>query len=208
MMATRAKPTVGLTGGIASGKSTVAATFRDLGVPIVDADAVAREVVLPGTPGLTAIVSSFGPEVLLPDGSLDRKKLGERIFGDEAARRTLNAITHPRIAAESARRVAELSTGPAPYVIYEAALLVENGLARAFDALVVVAVDPETQVRRLMARDGIDEAAARGRLATQLPLEDKIAMADHVIDNGGTREETRRRVEEVHRALSALGGAS
>jgi len=200
-MAAAVKPVVGLTGGIACGKSTVAAMFRRLGVPIVDADQVARDVVAPGTPGLAAVVEAFGPGVLAPDGSLDRKRLGEVVFGDPAARARLNAITHPRIAAESARRMGELRDDPSLYTIYEAALLVENGLARAFEALVVVSVEPATQLRRLTERDGVDEETARARIEAQLPLSEKEAAADYVIRNDGTTADTERRVEEVHRAL-------
>src|SRR5690606_29018251 len=128
---------------------------------VVDADQIARDVVAPGTEGLAEIVEAFGREVLLPDGTLDRKRLGDRVFADPAARAKLNAITHPRIGAASAARMAELAETGAPYLIYEAALLVENGIHRAMAALVVVTARPETQLRRLMARDGIDEAAAR-----------------------------------------------
>ena len=198
--------TVGLTGGIACGKSTVARFFADLGVPVVDADLVAREVVERGTEGLGEIVRAFGEDVLAPDGRLDRKKLGDRVFADESARRTLNAITHPRIAAKSAERIAAAAETGAPYVVYEAALLVENGIHRALDALVVVTLSPEAQLERLVARDGIDEHAARARIAAQLPLAEKVKVADYVIDNGGAREETRRATEETHRALTARFG--
>ena len=198
--------TVGLTGGIACGKSTVAGFFAELGVPVVDADRVAREVVEPGTEGLAEIVRAFGEGVLAPDGSLDRKRLGERVFADESARRTLNAITHPRIAVRSAEKIAEAGKSGAPYVIYEAALLVENGIHRALDALVVVTVAPEVQLARLVARDGIDEEAARARVASQLPLAEKVKVADYVIDNGGSLDETRRATEETHRALARRFG--
>ncbi|MEM9191425.1 MAG: dephospho-CoA kinase [Myxococcota bacterium] len=194
-------PTVGLTGGIACGKSTVAQMFAALGVPIVDADGLAREVVLPGTEGLAEVVRTFGAEILDDGGHLDRKKLGDRIFADPKARATLNGILHPRIGALSAERIAELSQHGTPYLIYEAALLVENGIHRAFPALVVVTVDPETQLRRLMARDMTDAKAAGARIDAQLPLENKIAVADYVIDNSGEREDTELQVGEVHAAL-------
>jgi len=202
-----AKPTVGLTGGIASGKSTVAAMFRELRIPTVDADAIAREVVEPGTEGLRAIVEAFGEGVLAPDGTLDRKKLGDIVFRDGQARGRLNAITHPRIAARSAERMQELGRGEAPYLIYEAALLVENDIYRAFDALVVVAADEATQVARLRERDGIDEAAARARIVAQLPLERKIEVADFVVRNDGSVEDTREQVRRTHEALMARFGA-
>ena len=198
--------TVGLTGGIACGKSTVAGFFAELGVPVIDADRVAREVVEPGTDGLAEVVRAFGAEILAPDGSLDRKKLGDRVFADEAARRTLNAITHPRIAAKSAEKIAAAAASGAPYVLYEAALLVENGIHRALDALVVVTVPPEVQLERPMTRDGIGEAAARARIAAQLPLAEKVAVADHVVDNRGSLEETRSATEETHRALARRFG--
>lgn len=201
------KPTVALTGGIACGKSTVAQRLAELGVPIVDADRLARDVVAPGTPGLADVVATFGDGVLLPDGSLDRKALGSIVFADRARRAALEAITHPRIAAESARRMSELAATDAPYLVYEAALVVENGIHGAFDALVVVAVSPDVQLARLMARDGIGRSAAEERIAAQLPLERKIDLADFVIRNDGTREQTRARVDEVHaELLSRFGG--
>lgn len=197
--------TVGLTGGIASGKSTAAGSFAALGVPIVDADEVAREVVARGSDGLREIIEAFGQEMVGPDGALDRKSLGARIFSDDAARGRLNAITHPRIAARSAERMAEVA-GDAPYVLYEAALLVENGIHRMLAALVVVAASEQTQISRVSARDGLDENEARARLRAQLPLADKVAAADYVIDNDGDRLETERRVREVHEALMARFG--
>lgn len=194
---------IGLTGGIASGKSTVAARFRALGVPIVDADQLAREVVEKGSDALHEIVHAFGPEVLAEDGSLDRKKLGAVVFDDADARKRLEHITHPRIAALSMQRMAELATSGAPYGLYEAALLVENGAHRAMQGLVVVACKPETQLARVMARDGIDEEAARARLAAQRPLEDKLAAATWVIWNDADLPALEARVDETHRAILA-----
>jgi dephospho-CoA kinase len=187
----------GLTGGLASGKSTVAARLRALGVPVVDADQLAREVVAPGTPGLAAVVGAFGPAVLLPDGSLDRPALAALVFSDPEKRRRLNAIVHPLIAAESAARVADLTARGERVACYEAALLVENGLADAFRPLVVVAVPEEVQVARAMARDQATADQARARIAAQLPLSAKVAAADYVIDNGASREQTERRTDEV-----------
>lgn len=195
------KPVYGLTGGIACGKSTVAAMFRAHGVGVVDADQLAREVVLPGTPALAAIVEAFGSDVLDADGSLLRKKLGERVFGKPEALATLNAITHPRIAALGMRRLMELQQSDAPYLLYEAAILVEQGMQRSFAGLIVVYVAPEVQLARLMARDGAGEADARARIASQIPLEQKIAMADWTIDNGGTEEQTRAAVDALHTQL-------
>ncbi|MBX3246838.1 MAG: dephospho-CoA kinase [Myxococcales bacterium] len=200
------KPTVGLTGGIACGKSTVAALFADKGIPVVDADALAREVVAKGSPGLAEIVAAFGEDVLLPDGTLDRKRVGALVFADPEARRKLNAITHPRIAQAGAERLRALADHPAPYALYEAALIVENGLTKAFAALVVVRVDEATQLARLVARDGTSEADARARIASQLPLAKKVEVADYVIDNDGSLEQTRAQVDEVHAALLARLG--
>ncbi len=197
---------VGLTGGIGSGKSTIARLFADEGVPVVDADQVAREVVEPGTPGLDAVVQRFGPEILAPDGTLDRKKLGERVFADEGARRELEAILHPRIAQASMQRFAQLASEGHPYAIYEAALLVENGSHRMMSALVVVTASERTQLARVVARDGLSEAEAEARIAAQLPLEDKVRVADYVIENDGSLEQARARTREVHRALSERFG--
>jgi len=193
----------GLTGGLASGKSTVAARLRALGVPVIDADAIAREVVAPGTPGLAAVAAAFGPSVLLPDGSLDRPALAALVFSDAEQRRRLNGILHPLIGAASAQRIADLSAAGEPIACYEAALLVENGIVDAFRPLVVVALPEETQVARAMARDGATEEQARARIAAQLPLSAKVAAADFVIDNGGTREETERQTDEVLEKIRA-----
>jgi dephospho-CoA kinase len=175
--------------------------LRDLGAPIVDADAVAREVVEPGTPALAEIVARWGPRVLGPDGRLDRKRLGAIAFADPAERRALEAITHPRIAAASQQRIAAHAAAGAPVVVYEAALLVERGLHRGMDALIVVSASPAAQKQRLMARDGLSAAEADARLAAQLPLADKLAAADHVVDNSGSIDETRRRVEDIWREI-------
>lgn len=197
------KPTVGLTGGIASGKSTVAEFFRRLGAAVVDADQVARDVVAPGSEGFVAVVDAFGAAMVGEDGELDRGKLGALVFADDEAREKLNAITHPRIARESRRRIQAELASDAPYVVYEAALLVENGLASAFRPLIVVAVSPERQLARLMARDGSTAEEAQKRIDAQLPLAEKLDMADHVIRNDGALPETEQRVREVHEAILA-----
>jgi len=203
-----AVPVVGLTGGIASGKSTVARAFVELGVPVVDADQLAREVVAPGSEGHREIIETFGPEVLLPDGSLDRKAIAARVFQDSTLRLKLNAMVHPRIARLSAERLAAVDPG-APYALYEAPLIVENGLHRAMAALVVVALDAETQLHRVMLRDGLTRAEAQSRLAAQAPLEAKLAVADFVIDNGGELPMLLARVAKVHDELTQRlrGGA-
>ncbi|RYE87573.1 MAG: dephospho-CoA kinase [Myxococcales bacterium] len=179
----------GLTGGIASGKTAVARRFQERGVPVVDADQVARDVVLPGTAGLAAVVAAFGPAVLRPEGDLDRKALGALVFADPARRASLNSILHPRIAAATAAHLARLDAAGEPLVCYDAALLVENGLADAFRPLVVVAAAPSLQHARLMSRDGLSEDEARSRIAAQMPLADKLRVADVVITNDTTLAE-------------------
>lgn len=187
----------GLTGGIASGKSAVAAVFRDEGVPVVDADDVAREVVEPGTPGLAAIVEAFGGGVLDPSGRLDRKSLGARIFGDDDARRRLNRILHPQIGAASAAHFARHGALGAALVCYDAALLVEGGLADAFRPLVVVAAPRAMQHARLVARDGLSQAEADARLDAQAPVEAKLAAADVTIWNDADLEALRARARDA-----------
>ncbi|KYG04368.1 dephospho-CoA kinase [Sorangium cellulosum] len=196
----------GLTGGLGSGKSTVAARFRAQGLPVIDADALARDVVAKGTEGLAEVVRAFGPEVLAPDGSLDRARVAAIVFDDPDKRRRLNAIVHPRIGALLLERAAEIEARGEPLACYEAALLVENGLADAFRPLVVVAVPEAVQLARAMARDGATEEQVRARLAAQLPLADKVAVADHVIDNAGDRAATERQADEVLAAIRAKLG--
>jgi dephospho-CoA kinase len=192
------KPTIGLTGGIASGKSTVSRVLEQLGVGIVDADRLAREVVAVGSDGLREVVATFGAGVLTPDGSLDREKLGAIVFDDEQARRKLQAITHPRIAQMGAERIAALQSGPAPYVIYDAPLLVEVGAHKGFAALIVVAAAEPTQIARLRSRDGLSGLQSSQRIAAQLPLARKIEAADYVIYNDGSLAELDQRTKEVH----------
>jgi dephospho-CoA kinase len=197
-----AVPVVGLTGGIASGKSTVARAFAERGVPIIDADQLAREVVLPGSDGLAEIIDTFGRDVLLRDGSLDRKALAARVFPDPTLRMKLNAITHPRIGRLSAERMASIDSSH-PYLIYEAPLIVENNLHRAMHALIVVALDVSAQIERVMNRDGLSNAEATARIAAQAPLERKLAAADFVIENGGELSSISPRVDEIHAQLLA-----
>ncbi len=194
---------IGLTGGIASGKSTVARIFAELGVTVIDADQVARDVVGVGSDGLKSVVAAFGNDVLLADGSLDRKKLGELVFADDSKRKELNGILHPRIANESARRLADVAARGVPYAIYDAALLIENGIHRGMAATIVVAASDAMQLSRMMTRDGLSETAARQRLSAQLPLAEKVAVADYVIENNGTLAELRARTIEVNDALRA-----
>ena len=194
---------VGLTGGIASGKSTVSAMFRELGAPVIDADAVARDVVEPGTAGLAEVARRF-PGVVDATGRLDRVELGRRVFADATERRALEAILHPRIREEVARRLEALARAGATVALYDAALLIENGLHRGLDGVIVVFAPESVQRSRLAARDGLDEAAITARLAAQLPLADKRAHATWVVDNGGPLGETRAQVlkiwEEIRRS--------
>jgi dephospho-CoA kinase len=193
---------VGLTGGIATGKSTVTALLAGPSVRVVDADALAREVVEPGTPAHAQIVAEFGKEVLQPDGRLDRARLGEIVFPDAARRKRLEAITHPAIRRRFEQIVADLErAGFDGLLIWDAALLVESGGTKNMDRVVIVTTDPATQLRRLVQRDGCTEEAARTRIASQMPLAIKARYGDYVIDNSGTREQTEARVREVYRSL-------
>lgn len=202
-MSTEALPRiVGLTGGIASGKSTVSAIFRELGAFVIDADEVARDVVRPGSEGLNEIVARFGKTVLREDGSLDREALGKVVFSDAAARQDLNMITHPRIGMEMMARAAQAGAEGHPFVIYDAALIVENGLHHALQGLIVVACRPETQLQRIMSRDGLSETDARARIEAQLPLAQKIAVATWVIQNDGKLEDTRAQAEHIYAELT------
>jgi len=193
---------VGLTGGIATGKSTVSAMFAQLGAKVMDADLLAREVVMPGQPAHAQIVKEFGPDVLQEDGALDRKRLGALVFADAQRRKRLEEITHPAIRGRQQRILSvyeeEAFDG---IVIWDAALLVESGGAKGMDRVVVVTADPAAELRRLVERDGFSEEEARGRMASQMPLAEKVKVADYVIDNSGSRAETERRVRELYRAL-------
>lgn len=189
----------GLTGGIATGKSTVTQMLRELGLPVIDADALAREVVEPGRPALAEIAARF-PGVV-EDGVLNRAKLGALVFKDADARAALNAITHPRIRALALEKTLALAETGATHAIYDAALLLENKLHEGMNGVILVTCPLETQVARVMARDGLSEEAARARIASQMSTDEKRQYATWVIDNGGTREDTRRQVEAVVRAL-------
>jgi len=197
---------IGLTGGVASGKSTVASALRAHGAAIVDADAVAREVVRPGGPAYQGIVDAFGPSVVGPDGALDRKALGARIFADEAARRRLNALTHPHIRRHMTDEAARLAASGPPVIVFDIPLLLDttDGRDLALDGIVVVYADPETRVRRMITRDGLSDEEARRRLAAQVRLEDKVPRADWVIDNSRTPEETRAQVDGLWRTWTGL----
>jgi dephospho-CoA kinase len=195
---------VGLTGGIASGKSTVSAQLVDLGCVVIDADRLAREVVAPGEPAWRAIVETYGPEVVRDDQSLDRARLGAIVFADPVRRRALEAITHPAIQARREVRLAELAArGFDGLVIQDTPLLIEVGGAAQVDRVVVVYVTPAVQLARLMAREGLPEADARRRIESQMPLAEKARRAHYVIDNSDRPDETAAQVRAVHAALLA-----
>lgn len=198
---------VGLTGGIGSGKSEVARRFAELGAVVVDADVIAREVVAPGTPGLAQVVEAFGPDVLAPDGSLDRDGMAARVFGDDEARQRLNAIVHPLVGARTFELIAAAAEAdPDAIVVNDVPLLVEAGLADRYQAVIVVAAEPQTQLRRLVEQRGMTEADARARIAAQAPLADKLAVADYVVRNDGSLDDLSQQVKEVWRALAARVG--
>ncbi|WP_019121964.1 dephospho-CoA kinase [Brevibacillus massiliensis] len=194
---------LGLTGGIASGKSTVAAMLRQRGIPVVDADLIARQVVEPGLPAYQAIVSHFGQGVLFPDGQLNRKALGEIVFSNEEQRQILNGIVHPEVRREMRQQTEAALKRGEKIVFLDIPLLFESRLQHTVDKIVVVYVPASLQLSRLMQRDDIGEEQALKRLQAQLPIEQKKEQADFVIDNQGTREETERQVEKLLATLAA-----
>jgi dephospho-CoA kinase len=200
---------VGLTGGIASGKSTVSAMLEASGIPVIDADELAREAVLPGQPAFDEVVAAFGRQVVGPDGRLDRARLGGIVFADPAARARLEAIVHPRVFERERARLAEIARRqPGGVAVVDAALLLESGNFRWMDAVVVVAAPREAQIERLVDRRGLSRADAEARVAAQWPLERKRAMADYEIDNGGSLEATRRQVEALAAELVRRAGGA
>ncbi len=184
---------VGLTGGIACGKSLVAGFLRAAGVPVVDDDDASRDAVAPGTEGLAAVVAEFGRDILLGDGSLDRARLGRLVFADAGARQRLMSLTFPFIGRLVLERLAAAERDRPPIVVYESALLIENGRADDWRPLVVVYAPPQIQLARLCARNGLTADEARDRLRAQLHVDRKVELADHVIDNSGTPDEARLR---------------
>jgi len=190
---------VGLTGGIASGKSTVSAVLSELGAVVVDSDLLAREVVARGTPGLAQVVEAFGTGVLTAEGDLDRPAVGAIVFADESRRRVLESIVHPLVRARSAEL--ESAAEPGALVVHDVPLLVEGGMAPAFDVVVVVDVPTEVQVERMVRERGWSREEAEARIAAQATREQRLAAATHVIDNTGTLEELRARVEQVQAEL-------
>ncbi|KMY60611.1 MULTISPECIES: dephospho-CoA kinase [Geobacillus] len=197
--------TIGLTGGIASGKSTVSAMMRELGLPVIDADEAARAVVRPGEEAYRQIVAAFGPGILRADGEIDRAKLGAIVFNDKQQRKVLNAIVHPAVRKKMlAEKEAHIRSG-AKTVVLDIPLLFESGLTHWVDKVLVVYVDDDVQLRRLMARNGFTEEEALARIRSQWPMAEKVKRADAVIDNNGTIEETRRQLLAILHQWDALG---
>lgn len=196
---------VGLTGSIAVGKSFVCNVFRELGCYVVDADQTSREVVEPNTPGLASIVAEFGTEVLNLDGTLDRKKLGAIVFGDESKRQLLNSIVHPLVKESQNNWLAEVEAkDPNAIAIVDAALMIESGGYKRFDKLIVVWCKPEIQLQRLIERDGLSIADAKARINAQMTQDEKRSYADLEIDTSGTYEETRQKTIEVFELLKRI----
>ena len=207
---------IGLTGGIGTGKSTVARIFESLGAVVIDADAIVHELQEPGSESLAAIAAAFGPEMIRVDGSLDRERLAERVFGDADARRALNGIMHPLVGAEMAGRLAAARETRVELVLLDIPLLFEGRAGQTrrpgeehepraprdgVEAVIVVYSPEEAQVERQMARDGSEREEALRRVRAQLPIEEKRRLADHVIDNSGSLEETERQVRALYQQL-------
>jgi dephospho-CoA kinase len=196
---------VGLTGGIGAGKSEVSRRLAAYGAVVIDADQIAREVVEPGTEGLAEVVAAFGPEVLTADGALDRARLGDIVFADPELRGKLNAIVHPRVAA----RMAELERGASgPVIVHDVPLIAENGRAGAYDVVVVVDAPPKVQAERLVRRRGMTREQARARMAAQASREQRLAIADIVIDNSGSVAELDRQVGDLWAELRRRAAGS
>jgi dephospho-CoA kinase len=193
---------VGLTGGVASGKSTVSRMLADLGAVVIDADLLAREAVGRGTDGLDEVVAAFGPQVLTPSGDLDRPALGALVFADETKRRVLEGIIHPRVRARAAE--IEASAPEGSVVVHDIPLLAETGQGAAFDAVVVVDVPTDTQVERMLRERGLSTDEATARIAAQASREERLSIATYVIDNTGTIDDLRRRVSEVFAELRGV----
>jgi dephospho-CoA kinase len=197
---------LGLTGNIASGKSTVARMLGSMGARIIDADKIAREVVEPEKPAWADIVRKFGPEILSPDGTIDRRRLGEIVFADEGKRRLLMDITHPRIKEAVRERLSKLRKEDVSVAIVEAALIVESGGLREFlDGLIVVTADEERQIERLIKRNGYTRDEALARIGSQMPASEKALHADYLIDNSATEEETEALVKKLWEEINGAG---
>ncbi len=193
----------GLTGGIASGKSTVSAVMAEAGARIIDADRIARDIVRRGTPAHQRIIAHFGRHILRPDGAIDRERLGAIVFDDPQERRVLEEMVHPGVREETARRLEQLRReAPESVVILDIPLLFESGMHRGLAEVILVYVPEAVQLERLVKRDHLPEAAALARIRSQMPLEDKKALATRVIDNSGPPEETRRQALEIYRQFA------
>ncbi|MBI5683167.1 MAG: dephospho-CoA kinase [Deltaproteobacteria bacterium] len=194
---------IGLTGGIASGKTIVAEFLKGLGVHVIDADEISREITKIGTPAYKDIVNEFGTDILKTDRTINRKRLGEIVFANDALLKKLNKTTHPRIIEEEKKRIRDIQLKiPDAVIVVNAALLIETGHYKEMDKIIVVYVDEETQIERLMARDGITEAAARMRLSRQMPLKEKVKFADFVIDNSFSIEKTKDEAAVVFKKMT------
>ena len=193
---------VGLTGGIASGKTTVAGFLAEFGAFVLSADPIAHELILPGGDAHEEVLERFGPEILGPDGTISRERLGRRVFASRSEREALEAIVHPKVLAAIERRIERyLSAGHSPIVVVDAALLVETGTYRRFHRLVVVRCSREAQLQRLVARPGLSPMDALARIDAQFPLEEKIAVANYIVDTDTTLRETRQQTEQVYAKL-------
>jgi dephospho-CoA kinase len=193
---------IGLTGGIGTGKSAVAAILRDLGVSVIDADEATRAVQAPGTPGLSQVAEAFGPDVLTPDGALDRARLGSIVFTDAEARRRLNAIVHPLVREWMAERLREAEERGEEAVVLDIPLLFETRGPEGMDAVILVYAPPELQLKRLLELRGLDERSARERIAAQMPIDEKRKLAGHIIENTGSFQDLRREVERTWAAVN------
>jgi dephospho-CoA kinase len=187
---------IGLTGNIGSGKSTIAKMFAARGIPVIDADGLARELQAPGQPAYAEIAAAW-PQAIAPDGQLDRKRLGDIVFSEANALRKLESIMHPRIQTLSRARADAFAETGHPLVLYEASLLIESGRDKELDGLIVVTASPATRIARVVARDGLPEENVRARMRAQLPQEDKVRLADHVIDNDGDLAATEAQVDRI-----------
>ena len=196
---------VGLTGNIASGKSHATQVFAELGAYIIDADVIAHVLLTPGTSTYDGVVAAFGGQILNPDATINRRKLGEIVFQDEAKRAELNSLVHPEVRAQVLRRIGELEdSAQNGIIIIDAALMVESGFFRTFDRLIVVHCSPSLQLSRIVNRDGLTPAQARARMAAQMPVEEKIKHAHYTIETSGTFRQTREQIESIYRDLLLL----
>ncbi|GHC30516.1 dephospho-CoA kinase [Aidingimonas halophila] len=197
--------TIGVTGGIASGKSTVARAFAAHGIPWVDADDVAREIVEPGEPALAEIAAHFGERILQPDGRLDRRALREIVFNDSEERRWLESVTHPRIRERLSEHLDAMARGPAPYHLLVSPLLLESSQHEMVDRIVIVDIPEALQIQRTVERDGVDEDQARAIIAAQMPRAERRKRADDIIDNSGDDEALARQVADLDRRYRQSG---